>query len=275
MKKVKKHFENIKLTRKESDSIEKSLLLYIEKNRVHSQVAKKESILSLFLNRKIAFAATLVAILTVSTAGTAYAANNALPGDFLYPIKVHVHEKLRTHLSFSTESKAKWETKRAKRRMQEAQQLQAEGKLTTDISSELSAQTDSHIENAQLYALKIESNNKIQIENTISDLVIIKNNIFIDTASTIDTNSTEPSQQQKSTEAKKSTEAIKKIDVIDVPENKKEEIIEIEVDVIKDTSKNDTEIIPLKEKSKTKNLIPEVEVDLNAHSDYNLYPNTH
>ncbi|MDO8581171.1 MAG: DUF5667 domain-containing protein, partial [Candidatus Omnitrophota bacterium] len=88
---------------------------------------------SLFANffRPMPIFATLLMVALIG-GGTSYAAERALPGDPLYPVKVHVNEEVKAALSFSSESKADWDASRAERRLEEAADLAANGKLNAE-----------------------------------------------------------------------------------------------------------------------------------------------
>lgn len=62
-------------------------------------------------------------------------AENALPGDTLYPIKVRFNEGIRGALSDSPYEKVEWETERLERRLAEAQLLAESGRLTPDVEA--------------------------------------------------------------------------------------------------------------------------------------------
>ncbi|MBV9159582.1 MAG: hypothetical protein JO019_03245 [Candidatus Kaiserbacteria bacterium] len=83
-------------------------------------------------------------VLTIGV-GTSYAAENALPGDVLYPIKIHVNEPVVGALATSDSAKADWNTQLVERRLGEAEQLAAEGKLTpvarADIQNQIAVTT--------------------------------------------------------------------------------------------------------------------------------------
>lgn len=86
-------------------------------------------------------AAVLVLVIGGSV-GTSYAAQSALPGDLLYAIKTGVTERLESALAFSDTAKAQFTSELANRRLEEAEILAAQGKLTYEIASELAAQVD-------------------------------------------------------------------------------------------------------------------------------------
>lgn len=72
------------------------------------------------------------------------AAEKALPGDTLYPVKVHFNEGIRSQLTFSPYEKIQWEATRVERRIGEARLLAQEGKLTEENESELEATVREH-----------------------------------------------------------------------------------------------------------------------------------
>ena len=115
-----------------------------------------------------AFAAVLV--LAVG-GGTAAAAEGALPGDMLYPIKVHVNEEMRATLTVSPKAKADWQVSRAERRLEEAATLALSGKLDDATRAELDTNLNAHV--------KLASENKQELEdkNDISDASEVRTNI--------------------------------------------------------------------------------------------------
>lgn len=62
-------------------------------------------------------------------------AENAVPGDALYRVKVGFNEEVRSTLSFSPYQKVEWETARLERRIAEARLLASEGKLTPEVEA--------------------------------------------------------------------------------------------------------------------------------------------
>ena len=87
------------------------------------------------------FAARMSSFRTVATAlvlvlmlgsGTSYAAEGALPGDILYPVKKVVNEGVRGALAVSPQAQVAWQTERASRRLAEAETLVQNNNLTQD-----------------------------------------------------------------------------------------------------------------------------------------------
>lgn len=88
-----------------------------------------------------AFAVLLILILG---SGTAYAAQGALPGSPLYPVKVNVNDAVRVALATTPQQKALANAAVAQERLDEAQALEAQGRLDATTTAELQQNFDEH-----------------------------------------------------------------------------------------------------------------------------------
>ncbi|MBI4433994.1 hypothetical protein HY632_04415 [Candidatus Uhrbacteria bacterium] len=61
--------------------------------------------------------------------GVAAAAERTLPGEFLYPVKIHVNEEVRAAFTIRPRARAQWDARRAERRLEEMETLLAAGRL--------------------------------------------------------------------------------------------------------------------------------------------------
>lgn len=77
------------------------------------------------------------------------AAERAIPGDVLYPVKVQFTEEIRSTLSLTPYAKVAWETQRLERRIAEARLLASEGKLTPEAQSQFADAVKTHADAAQ------------------------------------------------------------------------------------------------------------------------------
>lgn len=80
-------------------------------------------------------ASVLVAVLVLiaTSGGVTYAAENAMPEDMLYTVKLHVNEPIRDIMHRDPEQRALWEVRKLERRMREAEYLsQMKGKFTLE-----------------------------------------------------------------------------------------------------------------------------------------------
>ncbi len=76
--------------------------------------------------------------------GATVAANQSVPGDMLYGLKIGVNEKIEAALSFSEESRATEHLEAIAERRAEADKLRTEGKLSTETKASLNANIDAH-----------------------------------------------------------------------------------------------------------------------------------
>lgn len=90
------------------------------------------------------------------------AAENALPGDVLYNIKVNINEEVRSALSVSAEAKAQWEARRAERRLEEAEKLAAKGELDMEKRERLEERFEEFAKRVEERIAELEANDKIQ-----------------------------------------------------------------------------------------------------------------
>ena len=89
-----------------------------------------------------------VLLLAMTIGGTvSYAAESALPGEFLYGIKVHVNEPLAGSFKFTSESRARHEARRAIRRLEEAEHLAVRADLNAATAAAISEKMKWHATN--------------------------------------------------------------------------------------------------------------------------------
>jgi cytochrome b involved in lipid metabolism len=79
--------------------------------------------------------ALLIAMLL--SGSVSYAAEGSLPGDTLYPIKIHVNENVKGALALSAEAKAEHEASLAEERLTEAEELARTERLSTSTREDL------------------------------------------------------------------------------------------------------------------------------------------
>ncbi|MCE9643629.1 DUF5667 domain-containing protein [Candidatus Parcubacteria bacterium] len=101
-------------------------------------------------------------MLLVVGSASAYAAEGAVPGDLLYPVKVGLTEPVRATLAFTAEAKASWHAEAAGRRMREAETLALRGELSATKSAEIAADFDRHISMVETFLGAVESNSPLK-----------------------------------------------------------------------------------------------------------------
>lgn len=106
--------------------------------------------------------APIAAIILLGAGGTAAAAESSLPGEFLYPVKIHVSENVRTKMLFYGTARAEWSIRRAERRLEEAELLAARAGIDFDVSANINANFQAHIEEADREIAKLRSSGNAQ-----------------------------------------------------------------------------------------------------------------
>lgn len=104
---------------------------------------------SLPLRRLTSITAALL-IVTVTGTGVSFAAEDAMPGDLLYPVKIRVNEEVRMRLARTPEAKAKVAAVHAERRMHEAEVLASNGSLKPETAGMLAAEIQTNVQTVEL-----------------------------------------------------------------------------------------------------------------------------
>lgn len=126
----------LSLRPEDKDALLREMRSFMEENPVTEEPApEKRPRSTIFRMRFIPLTAAFVLLFSIGT--PMYAAESALPGDFLYAVKVSINEQIRSFLSFSPTSKALWEIRRAERRLEEASVLLETGKISTEEGEEI------------------------------------------------------------------------------------------------------------------------------------------
>ncbi len=131
--------QSVRLSESKKSLIRENIVYFIKNGPVRNadlarQTGKKQLLI------KLKFMPIFLAVMLLLGGGgaAAFAAESSLPGDILYPIK-NVTEGARVALSLSTEAKAKAQTEFATRRLEEAEQLAAAGRLDARTEAEVKA----------------------------------------------------------------------------------------------------------------------------------------
>lgn len=167
-----KSLKSIRLTDDEKLRIRRNLLASMENSAVRQDgkarhIERLGAFLTLIFRRKYMFAALFLVIAVALSGGVSYAAQNSLPGDALYGVKIQVNEKVRTAFAFSDEAKAKVETSLATERLEEAEELAVEGRLDSETSARIAENFAAHAERVQARIADFESRGNLE---TAADL---------------------------------------------------------------------------------------------------------
>ena len=170
----------LRLTREEKDSLRNEIFSYMEENPARAENASMRGFGASNRNSpwkffgilyKPAFAGAVMICILVFGVSFSYAAENALPGDVLYPVKIYINENIRTAISVTPQAKAGWEIRQAERRLEEAEKLASEGRLSVQASAEIAASFQSHAEqihkNIEQFKSKGQINDAAEISSNL------------------------------------------------------------------------------------------------------------
>lgn len=140
---LKKQSENIRMSRDEKTQLRERVLSFMEYHPMPgSQVVDLRSLvkepqkpvlaLNAWLMGRVVGGFAVMVMVVVPTL-----AENSLPGETLYPVKVRFNEEVRGAMNSSPYAKIEWETERMERRLAEAQVLSEAGRLTPEAEAEV------------------------------------------------------------------------------------------------------------------------------------------
>ncbi len=155
-----KDAQRISMTDAENNRLQKAISAFVVSNPVRvketmhhkgqfSLESIRESIVSFLSPLRPMPVIAAIAALFVSFGGVSYAAESTVPGDLLYPVKIHVNENVSAAFHVSSESKADFYADLAEERAEEAQKLAAEGRLNAEARAELAKNFSLSLEKAQ------------------------------------------------------------------------------------------------------------------------------
>ena len=101
--------------------------------------------------------AILLIISLMVGGGVGLAAEQALPGDSLYPVKIGLNEEVKGWLLVSEEARANWEVERVQRRLEEAEEMTSRGSLNAETRAVIEANFEAQSERVRDRIAKFES----------------------------------------------------------------------------------------------------------------------
>jgi len=156
------------LSEREKSALFSSVDSFVKKNPISSPVhlpgslpSQEESIISTWFNifdfkafsspwysHGMRSFAVVVVVMVFGIGGTSLAAQNSLPGDFLYPVMVNLNEGIKVAL-LTGSAKAEYEVQRVKNRVDEIKQLAAEDRLSPEARTVVATRLNSHVSRLQ------------------------------------------------------------------------------------------------------------------------------
>jgi len=173
-RKIKHEFNNIKLSTSEKKEMLKTINLYMAENPAIKQVFSFQ----LLLTKNYMIPVVIIALLLATSGGTVAAAENSLPGDLLYSVKLNVNERVMSATAFSDEAKADFEAKLSERRLQEYNKMLENKKWTEEKEKQLTEKLASYQEKTLALIERLRAAGKTELAYDIYDRMVARANSF-------------------------------------------------------------------------------------------------
>ncbi|MBI5078217.1 MAG: hypothetical protein HZB11_02545 [Candidatus Yonathbacteria bacterium] len=152
IKQIKKGAKYTRLSVVEKAAIKSQLLHYAKTHPARAEANYLPAVpshfeLNNFRNKKSISILIIGGLLTFGS--VSLAAENTVPGDALYAVKIHINEQVRAAVAVTPKAKAEWDVRKAERRLEEVEKLA----LTPNVSSEIKIVAE---ENFNASANKVE-----------------------------------------------------------------------------------------------------------------------
>src|SRR3990167_8075701 len=164
LKKTFRKAKEIRLEAPEKAGIKRILITYADKNPVRKSGVVRPSIVqrSQKYALKIKTMPIALALILLLSGGTAFAAEGALPGNTLYPIKTEVNEEIRGWFALSAEAEANFHTKIAEERLEETEELAVRGELTEEFRARLEALFEERVKAEEDRIADLEADGRVE-----------------------------------------------------------------------------------------------------------------
>lgn len=129
-------FFKIRLTKGERVAVRENLVIFMQQYPLPATLSEKR-VHAPMLVRPVAITFAILVVVISSGVGISYAAERSLPGSPLYAIKINVNENVRSALAQTPQAQAQLTIDRIDRRLEEAEQLIAQGRLDAKTSVSL------------------------------------------------------------------------------------------------------------------------------------------
>src|SRR3989338_2322917 len=139
---LKHEAEKIRLTTAEKSAMRARIFPTLQPGPRPQSVGVGSPYVFMSYNLRMSLAGLLLFVLAGT--GTVSAAQGALPGDLLYPVKVSVNEKVEVALAPTPAAKAEVQVRLAERRVDEARELSVRGRLDEKTAKILMDDFDEH-----------------------------------------------------------------------------------------------------------------------------------
>jgi hypothetical protein len=153
-----------------------------EENGASDGLSPLRALISLLSSLRLMPVLAFALLLLIGGGVTSAAAEGALPGSTLYPIKIHVNEAVREAFAGSAQAKARLQTQLVERRLGEASALAAQGTLKPELQQQVATAIAARVTQARkdIAALSVEGDleNAADVSTQLETSVQAHHNVF-------------------------------------------------------------------------------------------------
>ncbi len=156
LKEFKKLAREVRLSADEKSAMRGELLRHMEMHPVVKKKATVSPFFSMKSFRKNRMLPVFVTLGLVMGGSVSFAAENTLPGDFLYPVKVHLNEPVRGAIYVSPEAKAGWDVRLVERRLKEIEKIESKEGVSLKVKEAAQVNFEVYTERVNKHISKFE-----------------------------------------------------------------------------------------------------------------------
>ncbi len=139
--------KNVKLSVQEKEGMFDRLQMHIKDNPVIEKGTIFTWLSVQVRTYKYAYCGALALALIIIGGQVSYAAESALPGDILYPVKIYVNEPIKSAVAMSPKAKKAVEQKKVIERLGEVEELVKQGKFNNENRSQIEKEVEKSVSN--------------------------------------------------------------------------------------------------------------------------------
>lgn len=116
-------------------------------------------------------AASVVGAVLLASFGTAFAADDSLPGEALYNVKINITENVQSFVTVGNSAQANLAVTLAKKRLEEAESLSAKGQLNAETQTIIEDNFKKHTQTIKEKVIELKKeNNEDAVEDVVTNL---------------------------------------------------------------------------------------------------------
>lgn len=161
IKQLRNGAKHARLSSVEKEEMKSELFHYVKANPVNIQYSIPSPFnIYNFRNKKSISALVLGGLLMGSS--VSFAAENTVPGDVLFPVKIHVNEAVRGATAVTQKAKAEWEIRLVERRLEEVEKLAVVHNVPVEIRQIAEQNLEHYTERVKNRIAKFENDEDVE-----------------------------------------------------------------------------------------------------------------